>query len=73
MLTEFVSREPKDLVIDENVTPKSGHLHLVALLFSLKGESRPLPTGFMLRNGMEQLILHVMFPAPTVERTMGGQ
>ncbi len=73
MLTEFVRKEPYDLVFDENVNPNLRHLHLMALPFTLKGEPQPLPTGFMLPNGMEQPFLHVMFPALTVERSMGGQ
>jgi len=75
MLTEFGRKEPKNLVIDENGSANSRHLHLMALPFSLKGKPQPLPipTGFMLPNGMEQPVLHVLFPAPTVERTMSGQ
>jgi hypothetical protein len=43
----------------------------MALPFTLKGEPQPIPTGFMLPNGMEQPFLHVMFPAVTLERTLG--
>ena len=67
MLTEFVRKEPYDLVFDEGVNPNSRHLHLMVLPFTLKGEHKPVPTGFMLPNGMEQPFLHVMFPALTVE------
>ncbi len=73
MLTEFVRKEPYDLVFDENVNPDHRHLHLMALPFTLKGEPQPIPTGFMLPNGMEQPFLHVMFPALTVERSMGDR
>ena len=71
MLTEYVRENPYDLVFDEGVDPSRRHLHLMALPFTLKGEQAPLPTGFMLPNGMEQPFLHVMFPGVSVERTMG--
>lgn len=71
MLTEYVRENPYDLVFDEGVDPSRRHLHLMALPFTLKGEQAPLPTGYMLPNGMEQPFLHVMFPGVSVERTMG--
>lgn len=71
MLTEFVRKDPYDLVFDGEVNPNLFHMHLMALPFNLKGEQQPLPTGFMLPNGMEQPFLHVMFPALTIERTVG--
>ena len=71
MLTEFVRGEGYKLVFDEGVNPTNRHLHLMALPFTLKGEPQPVPTGFMLPNGMEQPFLHVMVPAVTVERSMG--
>lgn len=71
MLTEFVRKQPYDLVFDEGVNPNSQHLHLIVPPFTLKGEPDPVPTGFMLPNGMEQPFFHVMFPELTVERSMG--
>lgn len=71
MLTEFVRKDPYDLVFDENVNPNNRQLHLMVLPFTAKGEPNPLPSGFMLPNGMEQPFLHVMFPALTMERTVG--
>jgi hypothetical protein len=71
MITEFVRKDPYDLVFDEDVNPNSRHLHLMALPFNLKGEQQPLSTGFMLPNGMEQPFLHVMFPAIEMDRTIG--
>lgn len=71
MLTEFVRRQPYDLVFDEGVDPNKKHLHLMVLPFNLKGEQQPVSTGFMLPNGMEQPFLHVMFPAVKMERSMG--
>jgi hypothetical protein len=72
MLTEFVRKGPYDLVFDEEVNPNNRHLHLMVLPFTLKGEMSPVPTGFMLPNGMEQPFLHVMFPAIQTETTMGS-
>lgn len=67
MLTEFARKEPYDLVFDDGVDPGNMHLHLMVLPFTAKGEPSPVPTGFMLPNGMEQPFLHVMFPAVQLE------
>ncbi len=73
MVTEFVREDPYDLVFDAGVNPDLRHLHLMVLPFTAQGQPQPLPSGFMLPNGMEQPFLHVMFPEITMERSIGSQ
>lgn len=71
MLTEYARIEPYDQALDSEVNPNNRHLHLQVAPFTGKGEMSPVPTGFMLPNGMEQPFLHVMFPAIQTETSCG--
>ncbi|HBY93314.1 MAG: superoxide dismutase family protein [Ardenticatenaceae bacterium] len=71
MLTEFVRKNPYDLVFDAEVNPKARHLHVIVPPFTPKGQSSPVKTGFMLPNGMEQPFFHVMFPG--IQVTAGAR
>lgn len=62
MHTEFVRKEPYDLVFDAEVNPKAQQLHLIVPPLTPKGEHSPVKTGFTLPNDREMPFLHVMFP-----------
>ena len=72
MHTEFARVAPYAQAFDDQVNPNQQHLHLQIAPFTAKGEMDPVPTGFMLPNGMEQPFMHVMFPAATLVSSQSG-
>jgi|GEM_PF-1983917 len=74
MLTEFVRKAPYNLAFDGEVNPNVTHFHLMIPPVDPFGNPSPLPTGFMLPNGVEQPFFHVMFPVVQAEaHPLGGE
>jgi len=69
MLTSSVRDENYEVVFDDGVDNSRIHFHLILPPTELTSEGpqdSPVPTGFILPNGIEQPFLHVMFEDVTV-------
>jgi hypothetical protein len=64
MLTSDVRDENYEIVFDDGVDNSRVHFHLILPPTELTAQGptdSPVPTGFILPNGVEQPFLHIMF------------